>query len=114
MCLTLIFMSGCSRHKTNIKGWDLIWSDEFDGKNIAVYTDNHSGEKYHKYFESVRPMRSELGRGEVKILLGKNFNYDLYKTEIINEIKSKYYTLPDYLPYGQCYFDKKYFLDDKK
>ena len=34
MCLTLIFMSGCSKHKTNIKGWDLIWSDEFDGKNI--------------------------------------------------------------------------------
>ena len=27
-------MSGCSKHKTNVKGWDLIWSDEFDGENI--------------------------------------------------------------------------------
>ena len=80
---------------------------KYAGKNIAIYTDNHDGKKYHKYFEKVRPMRSELGRGDVKVLLGENFNYELYKKDIIDELKKKYYTLPDYLPYGKCYFDDR-------
>ncbi len=37
------------------------------------------------------------------------FKYDAYKQKILDTLKQKYYTLPDWLPYDTCYFLQRYY-----
>lgn len=82
---------------------------EFDGKNIAIYSDINDGSGYEKYFESVERIRVPLRKADVKILLGKGFKYEMYKENVLLDILNKFYKIPDFLPYGKCYFHDKYF-----
>ena len=79
------------------------------GKDIAIYTDIHDGSKYKKYFEKSKLTRTPLLRGDVKILLGQNFNYDLYRKDILQTVLKKIYDIPAWLPAGKCHFHDKYF-----
>jgi hypothetical protein len=87
---------------------------KFDGKNIAIYTDIHDGSSYMKYFKNARKMATPLVRGNVKILLGEGFNFELYRKDILTNILDRYYRIPHDLPYGKCYFHDKYFPEVAK
>jgi hypothetical protein len=42
-------------------------------------------------------------------VLGYGFDYDAYKQRVLQAIKDKYYSIPDFLPHAPCYFCEKYF-----
>ena len=43
------------------------------------------------------------------LLTCEGFDYDAYKTTVLNTIKEKFYTLPSWLPRGDCYFLQRYY-----
>lgn len=85
---------------------------DYDGKNIAIYSDISDNTNYEKYFASSKHLNIKLRKGQVKILLGTSFNYPRYRDEVLKRIKDKFYTRPKELSVGQCYFDEKYFKDN--
>ena len=83
----------------------------FEGKDIAVYVDITPASKYSEFFSSSEVKKINHKNGNFTVLLGKNFNYQKYKNEILENIKHRYYTRPNFLPDGKCYFDEKYQFD---
>jgi len=61
--------------------------------------------KYAKYFNAFNHIIIPLHGTRFHLGVGIGFKYDLYKKEVIDRIKQKYYHIPSWLPRGKCYMD---------
>lgn len=42
-------------------------------------------------------------------MIGRNFNFELYRQKVLTEIRDRYYQIPRWLPTGRCEFHEAYF-----
>ena len=82
---------------------------KLDGENILIFSPNGESFKYNlRYFSRTEIKTIRIHGLEYKILLGKGFNYGLYRKNILSSVNKKYYRVPEWLPVGQCEFKQKY------
>ena len=87
---------------------------ELDGKNILIFKRTASNlDKLSKYFSSSERKSFKVKEATFELLLGKGFNYTLYREEVLKEINRDFYEIPDWLPVGQCEFKNKYGFSEK-
>ncbi len=83
---------------------------EFNNENILIFLKRAPlKEDYKKYFHDVEIKNFNLKGAVFHFVLGKKFNYEVYRDVVLEEIKKKYYSIPDYFPCKSSYFYEKYF-----
>jgi len=84
-----------------------------DGKELAILELGVlKPENYKRFFDNIRVDQFEVDGAPFTVLVGKRFNYDLYRKEFLSGIRDRYYTPPAWLPKaGRCPFTEKYFPD---
>lgn len=53
-------------------------------------------------------MLGKMKEATFELLIGKGFNYKLYREQVLKHVNRDFYELPDWLPVGQCEFKEKY------
>jgi hypothetical protein len=83
---------------------------ELAGRNIAVLRKSEPDAAwYRRYFRTVEVKRFEVRGVPFWIVLGRGFDYPVYRDEVLATIRAKYYALPAWLPQTGCYFCDRYF-----
>ena len=83
-----------------------------DDKNILLVNRTNSNlEKHERYFKSSERKALEVDGVHFELILGRGFKYELYRQEVLAAVNKKYYSIPDWLPVGQCEFKNKYGLE---
>ena len=75
---------------------------KLDGKNILLLSYFPQQEKYQKYFESTESKPLAVAETTYYMLLGRGFKYGVYRQDVLEEVLSRYYRIPDFLPVGRC------------
>ena len=86
-----------------------------NGSNILILrTSSPRSDEYQQYFVKVevRPVRIE--EATFYLVLGQGFRYPVYRQQVLEPIRQKYYDIPTWLPVKSCYFREKYFKDSGK
>ena len=80
------------------------------GKNILILRKSAPApDDYTKYFREVE-MRTIRVRGVVfHVVLGRGFDYEVYRDDVLARVRDKYYAIPAWLPQSGCYFCDRYF-----
>jgi len=82
---------------------------KLEGKNILIFKRTAINlDKYSRYFSSSERKSFKVREATFELLLGKGFNYKLYREEVLKEINRDFYEIPSWLPVGQCKFKSKY------
>lgn len=82
---------------------------KLDGKNILIFKRTSLNlDKLSKYFESSERKSFKVRAATFELLIGKQFNYTLYREDVLKPVNRDFYAIPDWLPIGQCEFKKKY------
>ena len=90
----------------------LIDYKNLDGKNILIFKRTAINlDKYSRYFANSERKSFTVRDATFELLLGNGFNYKLYREEVLKEINSDFYDIPNWLPVGQCEFKEKYRLN---
>jgi hypothetical protein len=66
-------------------------------------------EDYTPYFDSVSRGTITLYHNTFFVVSGKGFRYAVYRHRFLEKIDEDWYTCPNWLPRGKCYFKKMYF-----
>jgi hypothetical protein len=80
---------------------------KLDGKNILVIS-YYPKPEYKKYFREAEIRKLPVEQTHYYLLLGKGFDYQKYRDEILRQVVQRYYTIPDWLPTGSCYMYQRY------
>lgn len=80
-----------------------------DGKNLVIFRQEKVDPNYLKYFEQTEVNEYTVEKTKFIIIKGENFNYTMYRDNILKSVKRNYYTAPKWLPMGRCYFNERYF-----
>ena len=92
----------------------LIDYRKLDGKNILIFKRTSINlDKYSRYFSSSERKSFTVREATFELLLGNDFNFQLYREEVLKEIDRDFYDIPDWLPVGQCEFKDKYNFNGK-
>ncbi len=93
---------------------DLITDfSRFDGRDILVLGKSPPNPvQYAPYFRTMEIKSFTLRGATFYLVLGRDFNYPVYRERVLRPIREKYYRIPSYLPHGPCYFCTKYFPHD--
>jgi hypothetical protein len=67
-----------------------------------------SGE-YRSYFREVEVRKVPLAGGTYHAVIGKDFRYETYRSEVLGAVKDRFYRIPRWLPVRGCYFFERYF-----
>ena len=87
----------------------LVDYKKLDGKNILIFKRTSVNlDKYSRYFAHSERKSFKVREATYELLLGNNFNYKLYREEVLKEVNRGFYAIPDWLPVGQCEFKNKY------
>ncbi len=78
---------------------------DYNKKAIAILSFKKNVSQYSKYFKTFTHVIIPFKGTQFHLGIGIDFNYPLYKKEIIDPIKQKYYHIPSWLPRGECYMD---------
>lgn len=82
---------------------------KLEDKNILIFKRTAINlDKYSRYFSSSERKSFKVREATFELLLGKGFNYKLYREEVLKEINRDFYEIPSWLPVGQCEFKSKY------
>ena len=79
----------------------------YNGQAIAILSFKKSVGQYAKYFKSFTHIIIPFKGTQFHLGVGIGFNYPLYKKNIIDPVKQKYYHIPSWLPHGECYMDAR-------
>ena len=85
-----------------------------DGRNILILATMPIDQDYTPYFDSVAMGTVTLRHNTFFVALGKGFRYAVYRNRFLEKIDRDWYTCPDWLPKGRCYFKEMYFPSDNK
>jgi hypothetical protein len=81
-----------------------------EGRNILVLRKSApQQQEYAPYFREVEVRRIELRGASFHIVLGRGFDYPVYRDIVLAQVRDKYYAIPAWLPKGPCYFCEQYF-----
>ena len=87
---------------------------KLDGKNILIFKRTASNlEQLRRFFAHSERKSFKVREATFELLIGNDFNYALYYEEVIKPINQDFYSIPDWLPIGQCEFKEKYGFADK-
>ena len=81
-----------------------------DGKDILIVRKNApQADEYAPYFHALETRRIELRGADFYLVLGRGFDYPVYRDRVLARVRAKYYAVPPYLPQTGCYFCERYF-----
>lgn len=87
---------------------------ELGGADILIIAKTPERQhEYAEYFQSADLEQWTQDGATFPVVLGYNFDYQKYKTEVLRRIRDEYYAIPAYLPTGACYFYDRYFPESK-
>jgi 4-amino-4-deoxy-L-arabinose transferase-like glycosyltransferase len=78
------------------------------GSNILIMSEVPKLAAYADFFESYELHTMDIRGTELYYVLGRNFQYEKYRTTILTTIRKRYYNIPGYLPHKACYMDSRY------
>lgn len=83
-----------------------------DGMDILIVRrrDDRSDE-FDRYFRTVRHETIRIRGAAFHLVDGRGFDYERYRDEVLEEIRTRYYAVPRWLPGQACYFCERYFPD---
>jgi hypothetical protein len=82
----------------------------FNGRNILILTKAEPVLlQYAPYFSKVESKPLQLHGATLYLVLGYDFDYELYRDVVLKQIRDKYYRIPAFLPHAPCGFCEKYF-----
>ena len=64
---------------------------------------------YQPYFRDIEVKKIQLSGGVYYAILGRGFDYEVYRARVLSDIRDRYYRIPAMLPVGRCYFFERYF-----
>jgi len=77
-------------------------------KNFLIISEVPKLAAYTDFFESYELHTMIIQGSELYYAVGKNFQYEKYRKNILSNIRQRYYTIPGYLPHKACYMDERY------
>ena len=82
---------------------------KLDGKDILILATLPIDQDYTPFFESIEKGTVTLRHRAFYVVMGRKFRYAVYRDRFLKKIDQDWYTCPDWLPRGPCYFKKMYF-----
>jgi hypothetical protein len=82
-----------------------------NGRDILILATLPIDQDYTPFFNSVTPGTVTLRHNTFFVVMGKGFRYAVYRSRFLEKIDRDWYTCPDWLPKGKCYFKEMYFDD---
>lgn len=76
---------------------------KLNNKDIAILSLNIDVKEYARYFESFRYIVVPFKDTQYHLGLGTGFKYDVYDKQVLTKIRKQFYSIPDWLPAGECY-----------
>ncbi len=64
-----------------------------------------------RFFERVATHQVDVRGARFYLTQGFGFKYEPYRDEVLDQIRQRYYAVPNWLPRGACYFCDRYFPD---
>lgn len=82
---------------------------DLDGKNILIFKRTTLFlDELSKYFVKSQRKTIHVRGTTFELLIGNSFKYNLYRELVLKKINHDFYTIPEWLPVGQCEFKDKY------
>lgn len=83
-----------------------------DGETLTIFAMHKKDiKKISAYFESLEIREIDIENNpNYYLVTGNNFDFTMYRDNILSAITDNYYNIPDWLPSGQCSFKEKYSL----
>jgi hypothetical protein len=79
------------------------------GRNILVLRKSPPQDAdYRPYFSSVEYREFEIAGARFHLVLGRGFDYERYRSAVLDKVRARYYAMPRYLPVGHCVFCERY------
>lgn len=80
------------------------------GRNILVLRKSPPRDAdYRPYFASVEYRTLSIAGADFHIVLGRQFDYQRYRDQVLTLVRDRYYRIPAYLPQTRCDFCERYF-----
>lgn len=102
----IIFLDGSKHGRYDDKLTDFR---KLDGQNILSLHTLPTDHRYDPYFDKVFYEELSFKGGTFYIVRGEHFKFNAYHQRYLKAIRKKWYAIPDFLPKGDCYFEKMYF-----
>ncbi|MEJ2451241.1 MAG: hypothetical protein P8047_11290 [Gammaproteobacteria bacterium] len=80
---------------------------DYAHKGIAILSFRADVSEYAKYFHRFTHIIIPFHGTQFHLGVGIDFKYALYKKDVIDPVKRKYYHIPSWLPHGECYMDSR-------
>ncbi|MEN9317220.1 MAG: hypothetical protein RIS35_3613 [Pseudomonadota bacterium] len=81
-----------------------------DGRDLLVISkETPEPADYEPYFGRVEFRHERILGATFHFVLGYGFRYDVYRDAVLEEIRTRWYAVPPWLPSGPCYFCDRYF-----
>jgi hypothetical protein len=82
-----------------------------DGKSIRIFDNSpiHVND-FSPYFADVKQSSFTYRGVQYWVVDGSGFQYEKYRTGVLQKIADRFYQIPDFLPAGQCRFLSHYAL----
>jgi Dolichyl-phosphate-mannose-protein mannosyltransferase len=88
---------------------------ELDKKDIYLFDNREmQKERFSNVCQEVKIETFKVEDAVFYVSECKDFSYEKYKKHFLEVQKEKFYTLPAFLPKGKCYFDDRYYTDEKE
>ncbi|MFO7603314.1 MAG: glycosyltransferase family 39 protein [Gammaproteobacteria bacterium] len=84
---------------------------DYAGGNIMILSYFDEIKIYAPYFEEFIITPVPIEGTTFYLGLGKGLRYELYRDEVLQQVRERYYRIPAWLPVGQCYFHERYFQE---
>lgn len=84
---------------------------ELAGRDILIVRkdDRYAKDDYDPYFERVEYRQLVLRGATFHLIEGHGFRYEAYRDRVLDEVRRRWYAVPEWLPAGPCYFCDRYF-----
>jgi hypothetical protein len=88
---------------------------KLDHRNILILRKSRpQADEYAEYFHQTSVESFALRGVNFYLVLGRDFNYPLYRDKVLANVERKYYAIPAWLPQTGCYFCQRYFPQGKQ
>lgn len=84
-----------------------------DGQRMVFFSRDHDIDpgELEPFFARIDIRRFEAGGQAFDVAIAEDFDYPVYRREVLASIRERYYDLPDVLPMGGCPFLQRYFAE---
>ncbi len=82
-----------------------------NGKDFLILWTLPITADYEPFFESVETSEIRVRQETFYVAVGRGFRYAAYRDRFLKKMDANWYTCPDWLPGGKCFFKEMYFED---